>query len=56
VVELVDKETGKVLAKANVRGVVKSVAETGETPLADGIGKGVKKLFKQMLGKPEVEE
>lgn len=44
VVELVDKSTGKVLAKANVRGVVKSVVESGEKYLAKGMARGAKKL------------
>ena len=56
VVEVLDKETGKVLAKANLRGVVKSVADSGETPLAEGMGRAVKKLFKQLTGKPEAED
>ena len=55
-VELVDKQTGEVIVKANVRGVVKSIAETGETPLAEGMGKGVRKLFKELLHKTEAEE
>ena len=55
-VELVDKESGQVLVKANVRGVVKSVAQSGETPLAQGMGRGLKKLFKDLLHKTEKEE
>jgi hypothetical protein len=36
--------------------VVKSVADSGETPLAEGMGRAVKKLFKQLTGKPEAED
>jgi len=50
-VELLDKATGKVLAYGNVRGVVKSVVETGEEPLAKGMARGIKKMFKELLGK-----
>ena len=55
-VDVVDKATGEILAQANVRGVVKSVAESGDTPLAEGMGRGIKKLFKELLHKTEKEE
>lgn len=55
VVELVDKETGAVLGKANVRGVVKSVLDSGQTPLAEGMARGVKRLFKDLLRKTAEE-
>ncbi|MEW6356600.1 MAG: hypothetical protein AB1696_09755 [Planctomycetota bacterium] len=44
VVEMVDKSSGKVLAKANLRGVVKSVVEVGERHLAVGMAKAAEKL------------
>jgi hypothetical protein len=53
VAEVVDKETGSVVAKGNVRGVVKSVAETGETPLAEGMAKGIRKMLKDLLRKTD---
>jgi hypothetical protein len=53
VVEVVDKQTGAVLAKANVRGEVKSVVDTGETSLAEGMARGVKKLFARLLRRAE---
>ncbi len=55
VIEIADKETGAAVAKANVRGVVKSVAETGETPLAEGMARGLRKLFKELMQKVEPE-
>jgi len=53
-VELVDKSTGKVLAKANLRGVVKSVVEVGERYLAKGMAKAAEKLC-QKLGRKKKE-
>ena len=55
-VDLVDKATGEILAQANLRGVVKSVADSGETPLAEGMGRAAKKLFKDLLHKTGKEE
>ena len=55
-VDLVDKATGEVIVQANLRGVVKSVAESGETPLADGMGHAAKKLFKELLHKTDKED
>jgi len=52
-VEVVDKSTGAVLVKGNVRGEVKSVAQTGDESFAEGMAKGVRKLFKKVLGKEE---
>lgn len=53
-VEIVDKESGKVLAKANLRGVVKSALEGGDDDLAKGMARGAKKLCEK-LGKKEVK-
>jgi len=51
-VEVVDKASGKVIAVANIRGVIKSVLEGGESDLAHGMARGAKKLCEK-LGKRE---
>ena len=55
-VELVDGSSGKVLAWAVVRGVVKSAAQTDEVNFAEGMAKGIKKFIKKVTGREEPEE
>ena len=55
-VHLVDGGSGKVLAWAVVRGVVKSAAQTDEENYAEGLAKGIKKFVEEVTGREEVEE
>ena len=55
-VEVKDRSSGKVLARANVRGVVKSAVDFNVTSLATGLGRGIEKLLEQLTGRKPVEE
>jgi len=48
-IELVDAETGEVRARGVVRGLVKSVAHSGEGHLAEGLAEGVRKFVKEVV-------
>ena len=45
-VELVDKESGQIICRANVRGAIKSVAHREMLDLVHGVGRGLVKLFR----------
>lgn len=55
-VQIADKATGKVLAEANLRGIVKSAADWDEESLAEGMAKGAQKLLRDLCGWKDEEE